>query len=158
MLQTCKSWSCVLFTLLALTNPSAVTRFMYSTAGWAVLGEQCWESSAYADRYHECACLLTSSVTRWLDYCFNIWTDTTMKICTMAYKICPVGSKFCQILYKPAKNCQSGIISPIPVNLLLRSIKRNHQKVVWQRVDTVSCAHNEDNKLTHFVSTLAYSR
>ena len=29
-----------------------------------------------------------SSVTRWLDYLFNIWSFTTMKISPIAFKIC----------------------------------------------------------------------
>ena len=46
----------------------------------------------------------SNSVTRWLDYIFNAWPFTPMKICPTARKITKLGSKFCQILNEPSKN------------------------------------------------------
>ena len=60
------------------------------------------------------------SVTRWLDYFFNFWPFTTMKVCHFDEMFVEVGRlQFCQILNKPSKDCQkvlkfcqSGEISP----------------------------------------------
>ena len=46
----------------------------------------------------------SNSVTRWLDYIFNAWPFTPMKICPTKRKITKMGSKFCQILNEPSKN------------------------------------------------------
>ena len=46
-----------------------------------------------------------TSVTRWLNYFFNIWPLTTMKIWLIA-KNPKVGSKFCQMQNKPSIDCQ----------------------------------------------------
>ena len=47
-----------------------------------------------------------TSVTRWLDYLFNIWPFTRMKIGPIANNLAQNGSIFFQILNKPAKSCQ----------------------------------------------------
>ena len=39
-----------------------------------------------------------SSVTRWLNYLFNIWPFRTMKMCPIVKTFAKVGSQFCQIL------------------------------------------------------------
>ena len=43
---------------------------------------------------------LSTSVTRWLDYLFNIWPFTTMNVCLIAKVFPKVGSKFCQIYHQ----------------------------------------------------------
>ena len=60
---------------------------------------------------------LTTSVTRWLDIFFNIWTFATMNIGPIMSQI--IGSAICQIRNKLSKICQilvnfwqSGEISP----------------------------------------------
>ena len=49
---------------------------------------------------------MADSVTRWLDYYFNIWLLTTVNICPNEYKMAKEGSKFSQGLNKPSKNFQ----------------------------------------------------
>ena len=64
--------------------------------------------------------IVVDSVTRWLDYFFNFWPFTTMKVCHFDEMFVEVGRlQFCQILNKPSKDCQkvlkfcqSGEISP----------------------------------------------
>ena len=50
--------------------------------------------------------LVMGSVTRWLDYFFNIWPFTTMKVCYFGKMFAKVGLKFCQLRNKPSKDCQ----------------------------------------------------
>ena len=58
-------------------------------------------------RWQELSGLSASrSVTRWLDYMFNIWSITTNNICSIVIIICQIFSKCCQILFKPSINGQ----------------------------------------------------
>ena len=48
------------------------------------------------------------SVTKWiLDYLFNIWPFTTVKICQKHLKFTKVSLKFYPVLTEPIQNCQS---------------------------------------------------
>ena len=47
----------------------------------------------------------TTSVTRLLNYVFNIWPFSRKKICTISQKFAKAVVKFCQIQNKPSKNC-----------------------------------------------------
>ena len=61
------------------------------------------------------------SVTRWMDYSFNIWPFTTNKMFLLAYnfakEVCPILNDFTEKLPKALKVCQSGEISPNLVTL-----------------------------------------
>ena len=46
------------------------------------------------------------SVTRWLDYFFNFWLFTTMKVCHFDKMFAKVDLQIFQILNKPSKDCQ----------------------------------------------------
>ena len=67
---------------------------------------------------------LNTSVTWWLDYLFNIWPFTTMRMCPKYIKITKVCSKVWHIQKEPFQNgqsclasCLSGEISPNLVTL-----------------------------------------
>ena len=65
---------------------------------------------------------LTTSVTRCLDYMFNIWPSQTMKICSKLQKNCLRSFKILKNALKTPKTlffCQSGEIMPNMVTLLL---------------------------------------
>ena len=47
----------------------------------------------------------TASVTRLLNYVFNIWPFSRKKICTISQKFAKAVLKFCQIQNKPSNNC-----------------------------------------------------
>ena len=68
---------------------------------------------------------LNTSVTWWLDYLFNIWPFTTMRMCPKYLKFTKVCTKLCQIQNEPFQNgqscsttCLSGEISPNLITLL----------------------------------------
>ena len=70
-----------------------------------------------------------NSVTRLLDYLFNIWTFKTMEQCQKHLKFTKVRSKLCQILNDPFlsgdslfTSCLSGKISPNLVTLVVRAV------------------------------------
>ena len=68
---------------------------------------------------------LPHSVTRWLDYFFNIWTFTSMKVSGKGYNVCqsrlhilPNFNNPSLIAQRLLNCCQSGEISPNLVTLL----------------------------------------
>ena len=62
-----------------------------------------------------------TSVTRWLEYVFNIWPFLTFKIYPIAKTFANIGSQFGEILFKNCQRlsecCQSGEFSPNLVTL-----------------------------------------
>ena len=53
---------------------------------------------------------VTPSVTRWLDYLYNIWPFRSMKFAQYHQHFTKVGTIFNQNLNEPSKNCQRLLI------------------------------------------------
>ena len=67
---------------------------MFMTLSPETIFDRCvfWRS----DNIFTESCYLIDSVTRWLDYWFNIWPFRAMKICLISKMLAKISSKFRQ--------------------------------------------------------------
>ena len=91
-------------TWLVLTNQTAL--FQHSIA--TVLETFFMKSTLSCVLIYDCRVFIrlaiVTSVTRWLNYLFNIWPSRTMKICPIVKIFAKVGSQFGQILNNFSRN------------------------------------------------------